>query len=119
MAYFVNRTGVVYCLDLKTGEERYAERTSGSIWATPIAAGERIYLFGRGGTTAVIKSGPEFEVLATNELWENDAPAAGGAGEGQGGPGGFGGPVLYAAAVAAGMLILRRGDVLYAVREKQ
>lgn len=109
-AYFINRAGVVYCLDLATGEQRYAERTAGSIWATPIAAGERIYLFGRSGETTVIASGPKFKQLAVNKLWDDDdAPPPGS---------GLGGPVLYAAAVMGDTLLLRRGDVLYAVGDE-
>jgi len=103
-AYFVNRSGVVYCLDLKTGEELYAKRTSGSIWATPIGVGERIYLFGKDGTTTVIQSGPEFKELTTNSLWKKEAGAA---------P--FGGAVLYAAALVDSGLVLRRGDRLYKI----
>ncbi len=67
-AYFVNRVGVLYCLDLKTGEQKYAERIAGECWASPIAAGDFIYFFGKDGATSVIKAGPSFEVVATNEL---------------------------------------------------
>jgi outer membrane protein assembly factor BamB len=112
-AYFINRSGVVYCLDLKTGEEKYARRTAESTWATPIATGDRIYLFGRSGTTTVIKSGPEFDQLGENKLWENDDPKT----AAPAGPPGmsFGGPVLYAVVAVDSQLILRRGDTLYAV----
>jgi outer membrane protein assembly factor BamB len=109
-AYFVNRAGVVYCLDIETGEQRFAERSSGSIWATPLAIGGRLYFFGKSGTTTVIKPGSEFEQLAVNDLWSDASTTpAGPAG------GGFGGPVLYAAATAGSQLVLRRGDIMYAV----
>lgn len=109
-AYFVNRSGVVYCLDLKTGVEKYAQRSAGSVWATPIAADDRIYLFGRNGTTMVIKSGTTFERLAENDLWTAEKTAT----DATGGPA-FGGPVLYAAIVVDRSLILRRGDILYSI----
>ena len=110
-AYFVNRSGVVYCLDLETGKELYTKRTGSSVWATPIAVDNRIYLFGKDGSTTVIKSGPKFEQIAMNRVWaetkpETDEPTKRPS---------FGGSVLYAAAVAGSDLILRRGDMLYRI----
>jgi outer membrane protein assembly factor BamB len=67
--YFVTKTGIVHCLDLVTGEERYAERLHGPCWATPIGADGRVYFFGKDGVTAVLKAGRGFEALATNRLW--------------------------------------------------
>jgi outer membrane protein assembly factor BamB len=69
-AYFVNATGVFYCLDLKTGKEQYSERLPAACWASPIAVEGRVYCFAKDGRTAVIKTGAEFEVLATNRLWD-------------------------------------------------
>ncbi len=109
-AYFVNRAGVIYCLDLETGEQRYVQRTASSIWATPLAVGDRVYFFGKDGTTTVIASGSKFELRAANKLWVNEQAAPGARG-------GFGGPVLYAAAAGASQLILRRGDILYGIGE--
>jgi len=109
-AYFVNRAGVVYCLDIETGEERYAERSSGSVWATPFAVEDRLYLFCKDGTTTVVRSGSKFEQLAENNLW-----IAKEQGESDNSTGNFGGPVLYAAVAVDSQLILRRGDILYAV----
>lgn len=103
-AYFVNGSGVVYCLDLKTGKELYAKRTSGSIWATPVGVGDRVYLFGKDGITTVVEAGSEFEELATNPLWKSDTPQSQ-----------FGGPVLYAAALVKSDLFLRRGNRLYKI----
>ncbi|MFM8724340.1 MAG: PQQ-binding-like beta-propeller repeat protein, partial [Planctomycetaceae bacterium] len=73
-AYWVNRVGVVYCIDVATGEQKYAQRTKQSCWATPIPIGDRIYFFGKEGTTTVLAAGPEFKQLASNELWPADAP---------------------------------------------
>ena len=112
-AYFVNRTGVVYCLDLKTGEEKYAKRSGSSIWATPLSFEDRIYFFGKDGVTTVIRSGPKFNVLSSNPLWENNleekpqAPTSRGT---------FGGPTLYGVAYSKGGLLLRRGKILFKVQ---
>lgn len=70
-AYFVNKTGIVFCLDLKTGEECYSERLDNQVWASPVAAGDKIYFFGKDGVTTVLKAGPKFEKLASNRLWSS------------------------------------------------
>lgn len=112
LAYFVNATGVLFCLDLETGEERYSNRLADSIWATPIPLGDRIAVFGKGGTVSIVAAGPEFEKLAENSTWEAAAAEPATAR-----PGG-GGPVLYAAVYVQDRLLLRRGDVLYCVASR-
>lgn len=112
MAYFVNASGVLFCHDLETGEERYSERIADSMWATPVAVGERIYFFGKGGTASVVAAGASFEKLAENATWEA-APAAAEGGERPR----FGGPVLYAAVLTGDRWLLRRGDVLYCIAD--
>jgi prepilin-type N-terminal cleavage/methylation domain-containing protein len=107
LAWFVNRSGVFYYLDLKTGKQKYASRTPGSIWATPVVISDSLYLFGKNGTTTMIKTGPEYKVIAENSLWEaspakEEQPA-------------FGRPVLYAASPANSQLVLRRGDRIFAI----
>ena len=109
-AYFVNATGVVFCHDLETGAEVFSNRLGDSNWATPIAIGQRLYFFGKGGTVFVLSAGPEFEKLAENPTWEA-APAAEENGQRQQ----FGGAVLYAAAFTQDRWLLRRGDVLYCI----
>ncbi len=104
-AYIVNRTGVLYQLNLNTGERRAINRTSaGGIWATPIATQEHLYLFGYRGTTSVI-SLSDGEEIASNRLWEAADSESGARG----------GHVLYAAAPASPFLLLRRGNSLFAI----
>lgn len=69
-AYWVNRAGVVFCFDAETGVKQYAQRIKQGCWATPVGVGDRVYFFGKDGLTTVLKSGPEFEVLAENQLWD-------------------------------------------------
>ena len=45
LAYFVNRQGVIYCLDLESGEEKYAQRTADSVWATSVRCRRTPVLF--------------------------------------------------------------------------
>jgi outer membrane protein assembly factor BamB len=68
-AYFVTKAGIVHCLDLPTGEEKYSKRLPSPCWATPIGAGGHVYFFGKDGVTAVVKAGPTFEMVARNRLW--------------------------------------------------
>lgn len=82
--YFVNASGVLYCLDLESGEERYAQRLPDSVWATPFAVGDRAYYAGKGGAVAIVRTGPAFELIAENKTWEDSvvvAPEAAGSSE--------------------------------------
>ncbi|MFQ3593153.1 MAG: PQQ-binding-like beta-propeller repeat protein [Gemmataceae bacterium] len=67
--YFVTPAGIVHCVDRASGEERYSVRLAEVCWATPIAAGDAVYFFGKSGITTVLKAGPKLEKLATNRLW--------------------------------------------------
>jgi outer membrane protein assembly factor BamB len=62
--------GVLTCLDGVTGVELYRQRLGGNCNSTPIASDGRIYLSNNDGKTFVVKAGPEFELLATNDLGE-------------------------------------------------
>jgi len=67
--YRLHSPGVLKCLKLASGEVMYSERLAGvSIHTSPIATPDgRIYL-ASAGKTYVVKAGPKFEILATNEL---------------------------------------------------
>ncbi|MFG0267032.1 MAG: PQQ-binding-like beta-propeller repeat protein [Rhodopirellula sp. JB055] len=107
-AVIVNRTGVLFRLDLETGEQVSMDRTdAGGIWSTPLVAGDNLYLFGYKGTTSVIS------LTDGNEISENRCWPEGG--EDEKTPGFGGGNVLYAAAPAGNRLLIRRGDKLYAI----
>ena len=66
--YFVNRSGVAFCVTLETGETRWKHRLPGACWCSPIAAGERLYFFSKSGETTVVSATQDSqpEVLATN-----------------------------------------------------
>jgi outer membrane protein assembly factor BamB len=64
---------IISCFDAKTGQAIFLEeRLTGpqGLYASPVAAKDRIYVVGRNGTTAVLKNANKVEVLATNELGE-------------------------------------------------
>ncbi len=127
LAYYVNATGVLFCLDAQSGEQVYSHRLGDSIWATPLAVDDRIYFVGHKGTTTVVQAGREFLQLAQNRLWPEEAKEAekkppaegeksGGAPRAEGdSPAG----ILYAVAAVPGKLLIRRGDVLYCVSNAQ
>jgi outer membrane protein assembly factor BamB len=110
MAYFVNRTGVLYGLDVATGEEQFARRISGSIWATPLGVGERVYFFGKDGRIDVLTAADDGEQVSTWSSLPGDSAPPQEAGDGP--P--VGGSVLYAAVLTSDLMLLRRGDRLFA-----
>jgi outer membrane protein assembly factor BamB len=90
--YFVNKVGVAFCLDAATGNELWRERLGGEVWASPLAAGDRLYFFGVNGKTQVLRAGAKFEQLAVNTL--SDAER------------------VYGVAAVDGALLLRSGRKL-------
>lgn len=64
----VSDSGVVTCLDARTGETVWRDRLSGNYAASPIVSDGRLYFFSRQGKTTVLKAGRTFEVLATSRL---------------------------------------------------
>lgn len=72
--YYVNRIGVVYCLDRDSGRELFTQRLPGPCWATPIVQGERVYFFGKGGEATVIRASAKWDQLSQNSLWDPENP---------------------------------------------
>lgn len=72
--YYLNKAGVVFCLDVNSGSLHYANRLGTQCWATPIISNGLIYYFGRNGATVVVKAGKEWDEVATNWLWKEDSP---------------------------------------------
>jgi len=66
--YRLHSPETLKCIKLATGEVVYSERLPGVTTAcSPIVAGDRIYL-ASAGKSYVLKAGPTFEILATNDL---------------------------------------------------
>lgn len=68
--YFVKNGGLVTCLNLKTGERVYQERTKcrGTHYASPLIAGGKLYTFSGEGRVAVLTLGPNPKLLSTNDM---------------------------------------------------
>jgi outer membrane protein assembly factor BamB len=68
--YLVDDRGLVTCLDAESGRLIYGpEKTrEGIVSASPIIAEGRMYVLNEQGVMTVIATGPEFKILASNEL---------------------------------------------------
>lgn len=66
--FMANDSGVITCLNAKTGELVWQKRLEGEYWASPLYANGRIYFFSKEGRVPVIAAKPEFELLADNSL---------------------------------------------------
>ena len=72
LIYASTSQGIFKAYDARTGRKLYEQRlgTGGSFTSSPIAADGKIYVSNEEGQTFVIKAGPRFELLRTNELGE-------------------------------------------------
>jgi outer membrane protein assembly factor BamB len=77
--FFINDSkGLATCLDAKTGEVVYeqplASRQKRDRWySTPLLAGDRLYCVSRQTGTYVLAAKPQFELLATNVISNDDS----------------------------------------------
>jgi outer membrane protein assembly factor BamB len=65
--------GVVTCFTATTGQQHYSERLGpgrSGFTASPVAADNKLYFTSEEGKVYVLKAGPKFELLATNDLGE-------------------------------------------------
>ncbi len=66
-----SNTGILSSFNAQTGVVNYREQrleAVPNVYASPVGAGNRVYIAGREGTTAVLEHGPSFKVLAANAL---------------------------------------------------
>jgi outer membrane protein assembly factor BamB len=94
LLYMASDSGIVTCVDAKTGEKVWQERIEGIFTASPVAAEGRVYLVSETGETIVLQAGREPRVLARNAIGERSAASP---------------------ALAGGRLFLRTDDHLVAV----
>jgi outer membrane protein assembly factor BamB len=98
--YVINDRGIVSCLEVKTGKPVYTRKRlrSHTYSGSPVLADGRLYITDEGGVTSVIKAGPEFEVLAENDLDEY---------------------TLSSPAVSDGQIFIRTDAALYAIGQRR
>ena len=98
--YVVNDRGIVFAMDAKTGDPVYGpERIRPATYsASPVLAGGRIYITNEDGLTTVLRAGPQFEVLAENDLGDY---------------------CLSSPAISDGQIFIRTSGFLYAIGERR
>lgn len=98
--YVVNDRGITFCLDAKSGDVIWGPKriTPGTYSSSPVLADGKIYVTSEDGITTVMKAGPEFEVIAENDLESYTLPSV---------------------AVSEGQLFLRTEDYLYCIGERK
>ncbi|MBI2807575.1 MAG: PQQ-binding-like beta-propeller repeat protein [Planctomycetes bacterium] len=70
LIYLPGDRSFVTCLDAKTGAAVWKERLGEQFHASPVAAGERVYIATKEGNVKVIRAGSDFELLADNAMGE-------------------------------------------------
>ena len=95
--YVLKNQGILTCWDLKTGEQLYEQRLPGvtsGFSASPVVADGKLYLSSEDGDVFVVRTGPKFELIATNPMGQ---------------------PLMATPAIADGLLIVRGERDLFAV----
>ena len=97
---YVLNNGVLTSYKVASGEQIYQKRlggTGGAFSASPVAADGKIYCVSEDGDVFVIKAGPEYEELAKNSMGE---------------------VVMATPAISDGLIIVRGGKNVYAIKAK-
>ncbi len=97
LAYFCYDNGVLSVYRIQTGERIYQQRLgrgASGFTSSPVAADGRLYITNEDGRTYVLALGPEYRVLAENELGEM---------------------VMATPAIAEGVLYIRGRNHLFAI----
>jgi outer membrane protein assembly factor BamB len=66
--YYLSDTGVLSCVDAKTGQMLWQQRIGGNYSASPVFADGRIYVLSEEGMTTVFTPGKTFQRLGVNRL---------------------------------------------------
>ena len=66
--YYLSDTGVLSCVDAKSGQMLWQQRLGGNYSASPVFADGRIYALSEEGMTTVFLPGKQFRSLAVNRL---------------------------------------------------
>lgn len=97
LVYLCRESGILLCVDRKTGEQVYMERTHDQRHrASPVYADGKIYLSARDGRVTVVQPGREFKILAVNDLGED---------------------LSASPAISKGTIYLRTFNALWAIRQ--
>jgi len=94
--FVANDRGILWCLDAKTGKEIWGgQRIKAAIYsASPVLADGKLYVTSEDGLVTVVRAGPQFEVLAENDMKEY---------------------TLSSPAISDGQIFIRTAGALYAI----
>jgi outer membrane protein assembly factor BamB len=92
--FVVNEDGIATCYDAASGNELWHKRLQGPFTASPIVAGGKLFVTNESGTTFVLTAGPQYELLATNDLAS---------------------PVMATPAFCGGQIFIRSADKLFCI----
>jgi len=70
LAFFVNASGALTCLEVASGKVVWEQSLEGEFYASPGLAGDRLYLVARSGQVFILKAGRQFELIAKANLGE-------------------------------------------------
>jgi len=75
--YRLRTPGFLQCWEMATGKEIYSERLQdiSTTWASPIADPKGHLFFANAGKSYVVQSGPEYRILAVNDLGDGNHPS--------------------------------------------
>ena len=96
--YALTEAGVVTCIAGKTGEIVWRERLAGRYSASPVYVDGTILFLNEKGKSTIVKAGPEFEIIAENDLAER---------------------CLASPAISAGNVFIRTDAHLYCIGTRQ
>ena len=68
LIYLSDFSGVLHCLDVKTGKPHWTFDLKSPVWGSPLAADGKVYLGDADGDLAVFKAGPEMRKLAVMDM---------------------------------------------------
>ena len=97
--YFVTDSGLISCLDARTGKPYYQQQRlprSYNLKSSPVGANGKLYLATEEGDVVVVKMGEKYEVLSVNTLTDQ--------------------MFIATPAISGGSLYLRSQEALYCIR---
>ena len=70
LVYIAGDRGINTCLDAAKGTVVWKKRLGDQYYASPVAGDGKVYFPSKGGIVFVVKAGPQYEVLAKNDMGE-------------------------------------------------
>ena len=94
LLFLATATGIVTCIDTRTGERLWFHMFDRGFYSSPIISGDNVLLFDRNGVMHVFKAAPEFSLVTSSPIGE---------------------PVTTTPAILNGFMIVRGDRYLYRV----